>query len=85
MRTVNVTHLPITSIVHADDGKSTKLMYVASFEDLVAYNCKDFNDCAPINLDYGIKCLESRWGYVFIGLCRGWFARCTVNVSSLLH
>lgn len=79
---IDITNLPITSLVLDKESPGTTNVYIGSIEEaLIVYDYFRAKISKRIKLIDCITCMEQNWGYMFLGTKMGHILRYNIKVS----
>ncbi|KAJ8924001.1 hypothetical protein NQ315_006777 [Exocentrus adspersus] len=77
---LEVSNVPVTSLLLIRHDENTSHMYTGLFENVLkVYNSRNYSLIDSIALDDSVQCMETNWGYVFIGCVRGYLFRYSIK------
>lgn len=76
------SRVPITSLVLMKEGTCSTNMYIGTFRDhLHVYNFESYHYLRSITVEDSVQCMDTKWGYIFIGCAEGWLQRYCIEVK----
>lgn len=74
--------VPVTSLILVKEGLCDTNVYIGTFRDNChVYNFHSYHFLKTITVQDSIQCMDTKWGYIFIGCMNGWLHRYCIEVS----